>query len=309
MVDALAERFPGRAIYAITRPACRDLWHGVLPPERVLTASAVTSDRRREPARWAPLVGEALGMAGRHFCLAVDLTGNRYSAALTFLVRPDCSLGFDGNELGCLYSCRVADVERADEHLSRRPFRVIEPLLSPRAFAHHVHRPIRPPAPTRDPADVVGQLRLAGRPYGVLAPGAGWPGKQWPAQRFVEVGRRLSGQGWGCVVTGSQSQQPLCRQVAHRIGRAPVFIGRPLGEVVALLSLAAGVAANDSGIAHLAAALGRRTAAVFTGATEPRKCGPLGRPELVRAFFTPVEPGEVAGFLTANQEFQIGTSE
>ncbi len=302
VVPALRERFGARPIFAITRPTCTDLWHGLLDSDHVLTTTAVISDRRRERVSWSLLRAQAREWRAREFDLVIDLMGNRYSAALTFLLRPACSLGFDGGELGWLYTHRVGDAERAGEHLRSRPFRVIEPLIGPAAVQRWLAQPLRPPVATRDPGQVAAELDLAGRQFAILAPGAGWPAKQWPAERFIEVGQRLTAAGWSCLISGAAAEDALCQRVAGEIGQsARTFVAtKPIGELVALLSLAAGVVANDSGIAHLAAALGRPTAAVFTGATDERKCSPLG--EKTKVFVTPVEASQIVEFLLAMEE-------
>jgi len=299
VVPALRRRFPAAELLAITRPACRDLWHGLLPPDRVFGAPEVVSDRRREPVRWGGLLARARRLARLRLDLVIDLTGNRYAAAFAFLLRPRHALGFGGDERGWLYSVRVADARRPGRHLSEQPFRVIEPLLAagPRPFAYRL--PLRPPTPTRSSAAVWAEPGPGARPGFVLAPGAGWPAKQWPAERFAAVGRCLSEAGGAVVVTGAAGEGALCERVAAGVPGAHVFVGRPLGHVVALLAGARGLAANDSGLAHLAAALGRRTAAVFTGATDPALCGPLGPAGCVAVFGADAPPAEVAGHLLA----------
>ena len=235
----------------------------------------------------------------------IDLTGNRYSAWFTYLLRPGGSVGFDGGELGWLYSLRVAQAERPGRHLSERPFRVIEPLLAatdwpPEATAKEgeplaYRLPLRPPSPTCTVSDIRSHLNMTGQQYFVLAPGAGWPDKRWPAEKFIEAGAKLAElpcragmpdlpTGRPVVVVGAHAEEDLCRQVSAGIPGSHVCTGRPIGQVIALLSRALGVLSNDSGIAHLAAALGRPTAAVFTGATDPQLCRPLGDPEAVKVF-------------------------
>ena len=259
VVPVLEKRFPEAELFAICKPTAEDLWHGLLEPHRVLLAPQVVSDRLRE--RPVPLVARSRARQLRKigFDLAIDLTGNRYSARLTWWLRPAASLGFDGGEFGWLYSHRVPDAERPGRHLSERPFRVIEPLLAARGDSFAYRLPLRPPTPTCPPSDLKGRLGILGRTYFVLAPGAGWPAKERPAERFIEVGAAL------------QCENP---------GRP----GQPIGRVVALLADAHGVLANDSGIAHLAAALGRPTAAVFTGATDPALCRPLGPGDCAKVF-------------------------
>ncbi|HUS48311.1 MAG TPA: glycosyltransferase family 9 protein [Phycisphaerae bacterium] len=283
VVEPLRRRFPNCELTAITKPFAGDLWHGLIPPQRVVAAPEVVSDRHRETVRWGAILRRAKALRGQRFDLAIDLTGNRYSALLVFRMRPRRSIGFDGGEIGWLYSHRVGDAERPGRHLSERPFRVIEPLLAgtPEPFAYRL--PLRPPEPTCPAAEVRSRLGIGNRGYYVLAPGAGWPAKQSPPAMFAEAGRRLGGAA-AVVLTGSQSELELCRSVAQAIGEALLVVGRPVGEVVALLSEAAGVLCNDSGVGHLAAALNRPTAAVFTTATNPQMCRPLGPDDLAKVF-------------------------
>jgi ADP-heptose:LPS heptosyltransferase len=296
VVPALLQRFPGAELYAIGSPVTADLWNGLVPRDRVLAAPEVVSDRRRQRVRWGAIRRRARELGRLGFDLAIDLTGNRYSAAFTYWLRPAASVGFDGGELGWLYSLRVADAERVGRHLSERPFRVIEPLLGEGAEAFAYRLPLRPPEATRPAGEVREELGVAGRSYFVLAPGAGWPAKEWPPERFIEAGRCLAGGG-AVVVVGSAAEEALCRRLAGGIPGAKTWTGRPIGEVVALLGEARGVLANDSGVAHLAAALGRPTAAVFTGATDPQLCRPLGQAECVRVFGPGDAPAAVAAHL------------
>jgi heptosyltransferase-1 len=297
VIAALARRFEGAELCAITKPACVDLWHGLVELGHVLTAPEVTSDRRRERASFSAIRRRAGELAGENFDLVIDLTGNRYSAWFTFCLRPARSLGFDGGELGWLYSGRSRLAERVEGHLSERPFRVIEPLLGGQENPFAYHLPLRPPQPTVAPEAIAGELGVGERRYTVLAPGAGWPAKCWPGERFVQVGRLLADAGLAVVVAGAAAEESLCRQVGEAIDGAKIVVGRPIGQVVALLSGAAGVVCNDSGLGHLAAALGVRTASVFTGATDPATCRPLGPDDCSAVFSAEADAEQVFAFV------------
>ena len=160
---------------------------------------------------------------------------------------------------------------------------MIEPLLAGAAESFAYALPLRPPTPTCPPREVRQELGLGDRPYFVLAPGAGWRAKEWPAERFIQAGASLAERG-AVVVVGSAAEENLCRRVALGVPGAKAFVGQPIGRVVALLAEAGGTLSNDSGIAHLSAALGRRTSAVFTGETDPQTCRPLGPPDVARVF-------------------------
>jgi ADP-heptose:LPS heptosyltransferase len=130
--------------------------------------------------------------------------------------------------------------------------------------------------PGRDAALADG--RLAGRGlsagrFTVVAPGAVWETKRWPAERFAEVVRELSqGEGLPCLLVGSEAERALCDEVAAAAGpgaRAGSVAGETtLRQTAALVSRAALFVGNDSGLSHLAMAAGTPTVAVF-GPTDP----------------------------------------
>jgi ADP-heptose:LPS heptosyltransferase len=111
----------------------------------------------------------------------------------------------------------------------------------------------------------------------LLHPGSGAAFKCWPAERFLELGRRLSGTGE--PVTFVVGEAELDRWPARALD-ALAAVGRlqrpqdlvALCELVHRASLFIG---NDSGPAHLAGILGVPTIALF-GPTTPRIWKPLG---------------------------------
>ena len=96
----------------------------------------------------------------------------------------------------------------------------------------------------------------AGAPLAVLVPGAGWPGKQWPAEWFAAIGDRLRREaGFAVVLAGSAGEAELCRSVAARMREpAASLAGKTsLAQLAALLAQAGLFVGNDSGPMHLAA--------------------------------------------------------
>lgn len=293
-VEPLRARFPNADFQVITKPASADLWHGLVEPAKVHAAPEVVSDRRRERVSRSAIRkrAEELRKILDQIDLVLDLTGTRYAAYFSFHLRPGRAIGFDGGGLGWLYTHCVRDAQRPGRHLSERPFRVVEPLLG--RFAHAL--PLRAPLPPCDPGAVLAALKIEEGRVHVLAPGAGWPEKEWPAERFAAAGQALAKRGACVVVTGSPAQRALCERVAKEIPNARIFL-EPVGPLVALLSKTAGVLSNDSAVAHLGAAFGCRTAAVFTGATDPVLYAPLGTKDNVRVFGSDAEPAKAAAFM------------
>lgn len=113
-------------------------------------------------------------------------------------------------------------------------------------------------------------------PTVALCPGGNAPSRRWPAARFAELARRLSGQGTRVLVLGGPADRERTGRVAGAGERAVDLGGATTlpGLAGAMLASQA-VVSNDTGPAHLAAALGRPLL-VLWGAGDPRQTRPLG---------------------------------
>ncbi|WP_413804803.1 glycosyltransferase family 9 protein [Streptomyces sp. OE57] len=112
----------------------------------------------------------------------------------------------------------------------------------------------------------------------VLHPGADAVARRWPAERFAAVGRALTATGHRVVVTAGADEAPLAHRVARAAGLPPsaVLGGHadvPFAELVALVARARAVLVGDTGLAHLATALGTPSVVLF-GPVAPRLWGP-----------------------------------
>ena len=101
--------------------------------------------------------------------------------------------------------------------------------------------------------------------YVVLHPGATSASRRWPAERFAAVGDALAADGLRVVVGGVPSEARTTADVVALMRADAVDLaGRTsLGGYAALLRDAAVVVANDTGTAHLTAAVGGRVVTVF----------------------------------------------
>jgi heptosyltransferase-2 len=113
-------------------------------------------------------------------------------------------------------------------------------------------------------------------PYAVLAPGAAYgPAKRWSPERFAGLGRRLAARGWRLFACGGAGERGACEAVAAACGAVSLAGETSLAAMAALCAKAEAVVSNDSGMAHLAGAVGAPTVAVF-GSTSSAWTAPLG---------------------------------
>lgn len=130
-------------------------------------------------------------------------------------------------------------------------------------------------------------------PFAVLHPGATSASRLWPAGRFAAVAEALHDRGLAVVVGGVEAERRLTAAVVEA-ARAPVVDltgATDLGTYAALLSRAAVLAANDTGTAHLAAAVGCPSVTVFLSG-DPRRWagyGPAHRVARVQVECNPCE--------------------
>jgi heptosyltransferase-3 len=109
-----------------------------------------------------------------------------------------------------------------------------------------------------------------------IHPGSGSAAKNWPLDRFVELARRLSALGPIAWVLGPAEEESGTRAaLAAAVPGAPRWRNLPLGELAGRLAAARGFVGNDSGVAHLAAAVGCPVVVLF-GASDPAVWQPRG---------------------------------
>jgi heptosyltransferase-2 len=173
-------------------------------------------------------------------------------------------------EAGLLITHRVGRGRRGAVHLEDEYFSLIGEA-PPAAAGEPLSLAPGPPGPAGDLPE----------PFLALAPGALYgPAKRWPAERFAQVARALLARDLarGVAVVGTPGEEAACQAVAAAIGPAARSLaGRTsLPQLARLLARAACVVANDSGAAHLSAAVGAPTVVLFAS-TDPGWTAPRGR--------------------------------
>jgi heptosyltransferase-2 len=117
-------------------------------------------------------------------------------------------------------------------------------------------------------------LADTGRPVVALAPGAVGPSKRWPGASYADLARRLIDQGADVWVVGGPSEASLVRIIADGAPEVRDLTGTDLRNAILALAAANVAVSNDSGLLHVAAAIGTRTIGIF-GPTSPWHWAPL----------------------------------
>jgi ADP-heptose:LPS heptosyltransferase len=218
-------------------------------------------------------------MAARRWDLALQVYGDNPAAnavtagtgaALVGGFAPAGTAGLDP-ALHLPYPHALHEVER---HL-----RLLEHLGLPVGASRALEWPLTP-----GEQDEAAALGLARGGYAVLHPGATSPSRLWPVERFAAVADGLARAGLEVVVGGVATEAATTAALVAAC-RTPVrdLTGRTsLGAYAALLRDAAVVVANDTGTAHLSAAVGGRVVTVFLSGDQRRWRHPPALQAVVR---------------------------
>ena len=99
--------------------------------------------------------------------------------------------------------------------------------------------------------------------------------KLWPEERWIELGRALALPA--VLPWGSEAERARADRIAKGIGPAVVPKRMGMDELAELLANAKGVVGLDTGLTHLAAALGALTVGIYCG-SDPALTGLYGTP-------------------------------
>ena len=115
-------------------------------------------------------------------------------------------------------------------------------------------------------ADALAAPWLPARSYAVLLTASSRDDKLWPESRWLALAATLHGRGLACVLPGgSVAERDRASRLAAGMANAVAAPALGLADMAGLLAGATAVIGVDTGLTHLAAALGRPTLALFAG--------------------------------------------
>jgi len=284
-VAALREAHPEWSIGWVVEPRWlpllqADSGHAGRGPKMPLvdrTYLATTRDWKK-----SPLSSKTLGditslrreLRRERFDLCVDMQGSIRSAVIGKMAGANTFVGLnDPRETPARWFYRQR-VKTTAAHVVEQGCELLGEAVG------EVLRPARVELPVDEFAEETCLAQLARVPdaaagFVLLAPGAGWGAKQWPAERYGEVAAALDRAGYRVLVNAYSIDDPLAKAVVSASGGRAAVFPCDMAQLIALTRRAALVIAGDTGPLHLAAALERPVVALF-GPTDPARNGPYG---------------------------------
>jgi lipopolysaccharide heptosyltransferase I len=259
---ALRAAHPSASIDWVVDRRHADMVRMVTVIDRVVTLDASTL------GAWLRVVRE---LRAKKYDVALDLQGLMKSALLARVSGAPRVIGFSIwhlREKGARPFYSEVDEFQAEDHVVRKNLRLLRTLD---VESTAIEFPLR----------VVSSVALddvrrefGDAPFALINPGAAWPNKQWPAERFGAVAAFLRDvRGMKTLVLWGPHESPLAHAVAEASeGAAIVAPPTTLVDLLALSRAAALMVSGDTGPLHIAIAAGTPTVAIL-GPTDPQRNG------------------------------------
>jgi len=194
-----------------------------------------------------------------------------FDLVISYLYDPDQTVCRNMKGLGVsnfVYGSPIVREGHAVDHLLR-------PLEELAIYPENEPYPCLAPAA---PVLAEGRRRAGalGRRLAVLHPGSGSARKNWPLERFLALAARVTDHlALTPVLLLGEADQAIVERLDAMRPNMSLLKELSLVQTAGVLSACAAFVGNDSGITHLAAALGRPAVAVF-GPTDAATWGPRG---------------------------------
>lgn len=233
------------------------------------------------------------GIRQKKFGAVINLHGGPTSAQLTFLSGAKYRVGAAHFRNSYAYNLRVPP---AEEILEQSDLHSVESQFG---WFKWLGLPDERPAPTRlfvapakrDAART--KLSAAGvnlnQPYAILAPTNEFYTKRWLPERYAAIAEQLIAHGFQVVLTGAPTAEQIAQVESVQAAtsqKLAALTSLNIGELVAAIADAALFVGNDSGPAHIAAAVKTPLVVLFGPASSVRwRPWSDGRSELVQNYF------------------------
>ena len=224
------------------------------------------------PATWREILHFRNTIRARSYQAAIDTQGLLRTAVIAKSVR-GTRHGYDRASIREPLACQFYDIRhRVEWHAHAIPR---NRTLCGLALGYEAKHPLDYGL---DRAAIAGTA--AGRPYAALVHATAKPGKLWADAHWAAVARGVRDRGFDVVLPWGAAPERVRSETivaAAALGHAHSEVPdrRPLDAVAALIAGASFVIGVDTGLVHIAAALGVPLVAIFVD-SEPGLTGPMG---------------------------------
>lgn len=257
---ALKRRWPEARLDYLVEESLAPLLAGSEDLDRLLAWPRGASPRWLSDLRWAFILRR------ERYDMVIDLHGSTASVLFTALSRAPLRLGYKFRGRHFFYTHKIDRAwpeELPPAYEPRRHFRLVE-SLGIEAEDLELRLPPRSPGELLGPADTRRVL---------VAPGATWSAKAWPAEHYASIIRKLASDGARIYLMGSSGEQDLLERIAEN-APAEILTASSLDTMLDAIAAADLLLCTDSGSRHVAVALGTPSLALF-GPSDPRVWSPV----------------------------------
>ena len=265
VVKVLRERFPDRPVDLLATSLCAPL-ADYMPGVR----QAIVADLPRSRLALSQQAALARQLKQEGYGMALTMPRTWKAALAPFLAGIPERVGFAGEGRFILLN----DVRFGEKKLPRMVDRCAALALPRRAAL-----PPKLPLPQLVvPRETLPQWRArmnladSGGPVAVLAPGAVGPSKRWPS--YGALAARLAELGFAIWVVGGPDEKAVAAEIKRAAPQTRDLTGADLRNAILALAAASVAVSNDSGLLHVAAAIGTPSVGIF-GPTSPWHWAPL----------------------------------
>lgn len=229
------------------------------------------------PRTWQQIGGKLRALRADHYDVAVDFQGAVRSAVIARWSGTPVVYGVAQPRENAASMWYTRQVMARGTHIIEQNLSLASAVSGHALSAPKVQFPCDPALEEEVGRDL--DDRKVG-PFAILNPGAGWGAKQWPAERYGYVAKKLGELGLKSLINAGPGEEILARAAEASSDGAAEALTCSLSELIALTRRSRLFIGGDTGPLHLAAALGVPVVGIF-GPTNPARNGPFGTPSVV----------------------------
>ncbi len=253
LIDALKKLYPEAEIDVLVNRNYASVLHNNPSIHSILTIS------KKKPEKLASLASVFSQIRARKYGLAISAHRSFTTAHMLLLAEIRYRIGFGAGLSGRFYNIRVPwqkGMRRVDKNLS-----LLHPLTD-RKFP--IQAKLYPSSEdTRFAINLVEENNQ--QRFIALAPGSMSFTKRWPTDYYSNLAKRLGDSGFKLIFLGSKSEREDCEEIIEEAGIEAINLAgnTSILRAASVISVCDLLVCNDSGLMHVANAMGTPVVTFF----------------------------------------------